>query len=134
MNANDKFVAAAAHVDGAAVQPFPNSRKVYVTGSRPDIRVPMREIVQSDTPTRWGARKIHPSSYMTLRVPIPIRKRRSTCVAGCRRCANSGSKSATTRSGCQNNLPRSVARGGPIRRWMRCAWRIDVCRAAPSQG
>ena len=32
-----------------SVQPFPNSKKVYVTGSRPDIRVPMREISQSDT-------------------------------------------------------------------------------------
>ncbi|MDX8390757.1 MAG: phosphomethylpyrimidine synthase ThiC [Mariprofundaceae bacterium] len=30
-------------------QPFPNSRKVYITGSREDIRVPMREISQSDT-------------------------------------------------------------------------------------
>jgi len=63
MNANDKFVAAAAHVDGAAVQPFPNSRKVYVTGSRPDIRVPMREIVQSDTPTRLGGEK-NPSIFV----------------------------------------------------------------------
>ncbi len=29
--------------------PFPNSRKVYVTGSRDDVRVPMREIQQSIT-------------------------------------------------------------------------------------
>jgi phosphomethylpyrimidine synthase len=29
--------------------PLPNSRKVYVAGSRPDIRVPMREIAQSAT-------------------------------------------------------------------------------------
>lgn len=29
--------------------PLPGSRKVYVTGSRPDIRVPMREIQLSDT-------------------------------------------------------------------------------------
>ena len=28
---------------------FPNSRKAYVTGSRPDIRVPLREIQLSDT-------------------------------------------------------------------------------------
>ncbi len=60
MNANDKFVAATAHVDGAAIQPFPSSRKVYVTGSRPDIRVPMREIVQSDTPTSMGGEKNPP--------------------------------------------------------------------------
>ena len=35
-------------------KPFPNSRKVYVEGSRPDIRVPMREICLSPTPTRDG--------------------------------------------------------------------------------
>src|ERR1022692_4164377 len=50
MNANDKFFARDAHVDAAAVAPLPNSRKIYVEGSRPDVRVPMREISQSDTP------------------------------------------------------------------------------------
>ena len=49
MNANPKFIAATAHVDQAAVEPLPRSRKVYVEGSRPDIRVPMREISQADT-------------------------------------------------------------------------------------
>ena len=59
MNANPKFTApdpAApkiiaplfnaenALVDAAAIEPLPNSRKVYVQGSRPDIRVPMRAI------------------------------------------------------------------------------------------
>ena len=50
MNANPKFIAATAQVDEAAVQPLPKSRKVYVQGSRPDLRVPMREI--SLQPTR----------------------------------------------------------------------------------
>jgi phosphomethylpyrimidine synthase len=54
MNANPKFLSATATVDAAAVQPLPNSRKVYVTGSRPDIRVPMRKISQSDTPASMG--------------------------------------------------------------------------------
>ncbi|HWP94697.1 MAG TPA: phosphomethylpyrimidine synthase ThiC [Gammaproteobacteria bacterium] len=36
-------------------RPFPGSRKVYVTGSRPDLRVPMREIAQSPTPTAQGS-------------------------------------------------------------------------------
>ncbi|WP_426321364.1 phosphomethylpyrimidine synthase ThiC [Pseudoduganella sp. R-43] len=44
MNANPTFLAAQAEVDSAAVTPLPNSRKIYVTGSRPDLRVPMREI------------------------------------------------------------------------------------------
>jgi len=60
MNANEKFTASAAHVDEAAVQPLPNSRKIYVQGSRPDIRVPMREIAQADTPTAFGGEKNAP--------------------------------------------------------------------------
>ena len=49
MNANPKFLAATAHVDEAAIKPLPSSRKVYVQGSRPAIRVPMREISQADS-------------------------------------------------------------------------------------
>ncbi|HWR75948.1 MAG TPA: phosphomethylpyrimidine synthase ThiC [Thiobacillus sp.] len=55
-----QFTAAGAHVDEAAVQPLPNSRKVYVQGSQPDIRVPMREISQDDTPTSMGGEKNPP--------------------------------------------------------------------------
>jgi phosphomethylpyrimidine synthase len=54
MNANEQFLADKAHVDAAAIAPLPNSRKVYVAGSRPDIQVPMREISQSDTPAGMG--------------------------------------------------------------------------------
>ena len=60
MNANPQFLAATAKVDEAAIQPLPNSRKIYVEGSRPDIRVPMREISQSDTPASFGAEKNPP--------------------------------------------------------------------------
>ena len=60
MNANPKFLNATASVDEAAVKPLPNSRKIYVEGSRPDIRVPMREITQSDTPASFGAEKNPP--------------------------------------------------------------------------
>jgi len=49
MNAHEKFIADRAHVDAAAIAPLPNSKKIYVTGSRPDIRVPMREITQTAT-------------------------------------------------------------------------------------
>ena len=36
---------------------FPNSRKIYVAGSRGDIRVPMREISLADTITQHGAER-----------------------------------------------------------------------------
>ncbi|MDP2707066.1 MAG: phosphomethylpyrimidine synthase ThiC, partial [Burkholderiales bacterium] len=60
MNANPRFLSATAHVDAAAIKPLPNSRKVYVQGSRPDLQVPMREISQSDTPAGMGAEKNPP--------------------------------------------------------------------------
>ncbi|MGZ5801242.1 MAG: phosphomethylpyrimidine synthase ThiC [Burkholderiaceae bacterium] len=59
-HASQKFLAATAQVDEAAIQPLPNSRKVYIQGSRPDIRVPMRQITQSDTPASFGAEKNPP--------------------------------------------------------------------------
>jgi phosphomethylpyrimidine synthase len=68
MNANPKFVvpkfsAESAHVDAAAVKPLPNSRKVYVQGSRPDLLVPMREISQAETPASMGA-EVNPPIYV----------------------------------------------------------------------
>ena len=54
MNAPLKFDAATARVDSAAIEPFPKSTKVYIEGSRPDIRVPMRAVSQSDTPASFG--------------------------------------------------------------------------------
>jgi len=60
MNANDQFYARDAHVDDAAVAPLPSSRKIHVQGSRPDLRVPMREISQADTPASLGTEKNPP--------------------------------------------------------------------------
>lgn len=49
-----KPLSKSAQVDTNSVQPFPNSRKIYIAGSRPDIRVPMREITVAETPTSAG--------------------------------------------------------------------------------
>ena len=55
MNAPLKFDSATAVVDQAAITPLPNSRKIYLQGSRPDIRVPMRAVSQADTAASFGA-------------------------------------------------------------------------------
>ena len=60
MAVNPQFLAATATVDTGAVQPFPNSEKVYVSGSRADLRVPFRRIEQDDTPSMMGAEKNPP--------------------------------------------------------------------------
>ena len=60
MNTTPHFLAETAEVDAAAVAPLPASRKVYEVGSRPDIRVPFREITQADTPVLFGSEKNPP--------------------------------------------------------------------------
>mgnify|MGYP001773352500 CR=1 FL=1 len=45
------FVRKTAQLSEEVTRPFPNSRKVHVTGSRPDIRVPMREVTLTPTQT-----------------------------------------------------------------------------------
>ena len=37
------------------IDSYPASEKIYVQGSRPDIRVPMRKITLSDTPVHYGS-------------------------------------------------------------------------------
>ncbi|GAB6080564.1 phosphomethylpyrimidine synthase ThiC [Hydrogenophilus hirschii] len=61
---NAPFDARLAKPDAAAVQPFPNSRKIYVTGSRSDIRVPMREIHQAPTPLPGGGFEPNPPIFV----------------------------------------------------------------------
>ena len=60
MAVNPQFLAATASVDQSAIAPFPNSEKVYISGSRPDLRVPFRKITQEDTPSQMGAEKNPP--------------------------------------------------------------------------
>ena len=60
MSANPKFLAATAAVDEAAIQPLPNSRKIYVEGSRPDIACRCARSRRADTPASFGAEKNPP--------------------------------------------------------------------------
>ena len=82
-----------AQLDPTSTQPFPNSKKVYITGSRPDIRVPMREISLSDTRSTHGEPTINPpvtvydssGAYTDPEMTVDIRqglpKVRSTWIA-----------------------------------------------------
>ncbi len=77
----EQFLSDTAKVDTASIQPYPNSRKIYVQGSRPDIRVPMREISLTDTQSESGvehnpALTVYDTSgpYTDPEVAIDIRK------------------------------------------------------------
>jgi phosphomethylpyrimidine synthase len=50
----EEFIRKTAGLSEAVTRPFTNSRKIYVPGSRPDIRVPMREVSLTPTRTRAG--------------------------------------------------------------------------------
>lgn len=70
-----------AQVDQQSIQPFPNSRKIYVQGSRPDILVPMREISLTPTETDNGIEENAPvfvydtsGPYTDPNVSIDVRK------------------------------------------------------------
>jgi phosphomethylpyrimidine synthase len=54
------FVRKTAQLSEEVTRPFPNSRKIHVTGSRPDIRVPMREVTLTPTQTNQGAEENPP--------------------------------------------------------------------------
>ncbi|RDH81485.1 MAG: phosphomethylpyrimidine synthase ThiC [endosymbiont of Galathealinum brachiosum] len=59
----EEFIKNTSKLSEEVTRPFRNSRKVYVTGSRDDIRVGMREIDQDDTPDSMGF-EVNP--------PIPV--------------------------------------------------------------
>jgi phosphomethylpyrimidine synthase len=56
----EDFIKKTARLSDEVTRPFPNSTKIYVQGSRPDIRVPMREVAQADTPASFGAERNPP--------------------------------------------------------------------------
>ena len=131
MNANDQFFARDAKVDSAAVAPLPASRKIYVEGSRPDIRVPMREIAQ----TRHARRASAPRR--TRRSPSTTRSGPYTDPDGDDRHPPRPAAAARAldrrarrhRASCPGRRRRSAARGSPTRSCRACA---STCtQAAP---
>jgi len=56
----EEFVRKTSELSEDVTQPFSGSRKIYIEGSRPDLRVGMREIQQADTAASMGAEKNPP--------------------------------------------------------------------------
>ncbi|WJW75258.1 phosphomethylpyrimidine synthase ThiC [Thiohalobacter sp. IOR34] len=56
----EEFLSKTARLSEEVTRPFPNSRKIHVQGSRPDLRVGMREISQAETPASFGAEENPP--------------------------------------------------------------------------
>ena len=118
MVANPTFTAALAHVDEAAIQPLPRSRKIYARGSRPDIRVPMREIAQADTPASFGAETNPPIFVYDTSGPYTDPEARIDIAAGLKpygiEIAPAGVETRD-HAGCRNALASSADRKSPKR-------------------
>ncbi|MCB1798949.1 MAG: phosphomethylpyrimidine synthase ThiC, partial [Gammaproteobacteria bacterium] len=56
----EDFIKKTTALSDEVTRPFAGARKIYVAGSRPDIRVPMREIEQAPTPASFGAEENPP--------------------------------------------------------------------------
>ena len=56
----EEFIKKTTQLSEDVTRPFPNSVKIYVAGSRPDIRVPMRQVQQDDTAASFGVEKNPP--------------------------------------------------------------------------
>ncbi|MGF1613520.1 MAG: phosphomethylpyrimidine synthase ThiC [Gammaproteobacteria bacterium] len=60
---SDKVLSHTAKIDPGVVAPFPKAQKIYLTGSRSDIRVPVRRIELADTRARQGLQS-NPPVYL----------------------------------------------------------------------
>ena len=73
------FLQKTAALSEEVTRPFPNSQKIYITGSRPDIRVGMRQVIQAPTPQAKGAEENPPIILYDTSGPYTDPQERSTC-------------------------------------------------------
>ncbi|MGY1458292.1 MULTISPECIES: phosphomethylpyrimidine synthase ThiC [unclassified Luteimonas] len=72
----------AQQLSDSVTRPIPGSRKVFVEGSSPDLRVAMREIVQTKTPTLFGGEDNPPITVYDTSGPYTDPEARIDLAAG----------------------------------------------------
>ncbi|WP_442682332.1 phosphomethylpyrimidine synthase ThiC [Stenotrophomonas sp. JC08] len=82
MNAQPSLQQQAQQLSGSVTQPIPGSRKIFVPGSRADLQVPMREIVQTRTPTLFGGEENPPVTVYDTSGPYTDPQARIDLAAG----------------------------------------------------
>src|SRR6185437_14074031 len=120
-----ELLRAAQALTADVTRPIAGSRKLYVRGSRDDLRVPMREIALADTPSSFGAEAnapftlydtsgpyTDPEYSVDLAAGLPALRANSTTCAF-RVCRNRGVRRPS------RILPRCTMRGAALsrRKW-----------------
>ncbi|WP_303902575.1 phosphomethylpyrimidine synthase ThiC [Thiohalomonas denitrificans] len=60
----DEFLKKTARLSEEVTRPFPRSEKIYVTGSRPDLKVGMRKVEQDSTHSSSGGEETNPPVFI----------------------------------------------------------------------
>jgi phosphomethylpyrimidine synthase len=71
-----------AELSAEVTRPIPGSRKIHVQGARADLKVPLREVLLSDTPKVFGAEKNAPFAVYDTSGPYTDPAARIDLVAG----------------------------------------------------
>jgi len=69
-------------LSASVIRPIPGSQKIHVTGSRDDLRVPMREVILADTPLLFGAEKNPPFTVYDTSGPYTDAAHKVDLIAG----------------------------------------------------
>ena len=77
-----ELIRQAEQLSEAVTRPIPGSRKIHVDGAQPGVRVPMREIVQSTTPTLFGGEENPPITVYDTSGPYSDPQARIDLAAG----------------------------------------------------
>jgi len=78
----EDFIKQTTQLSEDVTRPFPNSSKIYVQGSRPDVRVPMRQVRQADTPASFGTEENPPITVYDTSGPYSDPDARIDLLAG----------------------------------------------------
>ena len=69
-------------LSASVIRPIPGSQKIHVSGSRDDLRVPMREVILADTPLLFGAEKNPPFTVYDTSGPYTDAAHKVDLIAG----------------------------------------------------
>jgi phosphomethylpyrimidine synthase len=127
------FVRKTAQLSEEVTRPFPNSRKIHVTGSRPDLRVPMREVTLTPTQTNQGSEENPPVLIYDTSGPYTDPTARIDLLAGLPDIRSGWIAERADTEDCSTARPRPLGRRARTILSSRiCASSICAPRAAPS--
>ncbi len=127
----EEFLRKTSALSDEVTRPFAASKKIYVQGSRPDLRVPMREVALTPTRINDGGEENPPIYIYDTSGPYTDPAAQIDLRRACPRCASAWIRSATTPSSSPAPAPSTAAPARATRSSPTCASSTSARRAAP---